>query len=483
VSQRKWKTALALPGMIHKKMVGKAKESADFRSAEGVRFGAWVGLAVVAGVVLRLWLIAHAARIAGDTLLYGDIARNLLTHGVYGFTVSGHAPRPTLIRVPGYPLFLAACFRVFGVEHYQPVLHLQVLLDMATCGLTSGLAGRLFGRRAAMAALWMGALCPFTASYVAAPLTETLSLFCIAVVFYGIERWRAGGMGFNRWLWVVGVGLAYAVLLRPEQGLLAAAVVPAMLWMVCGGRWRAALPVVAVAICVVLPLVPWTMRNWRTFHVLQPLAPRSATDPGELVPSGFDRWYRTWGIDFASTEEVYWNYDSDEIEVSNLPPRAFDSESQYARTAALLEEYDATTRVTAAIDGRFAALAGERVAADPVRYYVALPVARLLNMLLRPRLEMLEIPLEWWRWPAHKAQTAFAAGYGALNLAYLVVAGFGVTAWRRRGWDALGWSMVGYVGLRCALLLTLDNSEPRYTLELFPVLFVWGAAVWGRSDS
>jgi Dolichyl-phosphate-mannose-protein mannosyltransferase len=473
--------------MIHKKMVGKAKESVDFRSAERVRFGAWVGLAVVAGVVLRLWLIVHAARIAGDTLLYGDIARNLLTHGVYGFTVSGHAPRPTLIRVPGYPLFLAACFRVFGVGHYQPVLYLQVLVDMATCGLASGLAGRLFGRRAAMAALWMGALCPFTASYVAAPLTETLSLFCIAVVFYGIERWRAGGMGFNRWLWVVGVGLAYAVLLRPEQGLLAAVVVPAMLWMVCGGRWRggavawrAAMPVVAVAICVVLPLVPWTMRNWRTFHVLQPLAPRSATDPGELVPSGFNRWYRTWGIDFASTEEVYWNYDSDEIAVSDLPTRAFDSESQYARTAALLEEYDATTRVTPAIDDRFAALARERVAADPVRYYVTLPVARLLNMLLRPRLEMLEIPLEWWRWPAHKAKTAFAAGYGALNLAYLVVAGFGVTAWRRRGWDALGWSMVGYVALRCALLLTLDNSEPRYTLELFPVLFVWGAAVWGR---
>jgi len=169
--------------------------------------------------------------------------------------------------------------------------------------------------------------------------------------------------------------------------------------------------------------------------------------------------------------------------VSDLPGRAFDSESQYARTAALLNEYDDTTRATASIDGRFAALARERVAVDPVRYYVALPVARLLNMLLRPRLEMLEIPLEWWRWSAHKAQTAFAAGYGALNLAYLVVAGFGVMAWRRRGWDALAWSMVGYVALRCGLLLTLDNSEPRYTLELFPVLFVWGAAVWGRSDA
>ena len=71
----------------------------------------------------------------------------------------------------------------------------------------------------------------------------------------------------------------------------------------------------------------------------------------------------------------------------------------------------------------------------------------------------------------------------ALNLAYLVLAGVGLVAWRRRGWGALAWSMVGFVALRCALLLTLDNSEPRYTLELFPVLFVWGAAVWLVADS
>jgi hypothetical protein len=35
--------------------------------------------------------------------------------------------------------------------------------------------------------------------------------------------------------------------------------------------------------------------------------------------------------------------------------------------------------------------------------------------------------------------------------------------------------MVGFVVLRFALLLTLDNSEPRYTLELFPLLVIWGS--------
>jgi hypothetical protein len=37
--------------------------------------------------------------------------------------------------------------------------------------------------------------------------------------------------------------------------------------------------------------------------------------------------------------------------------------------------------------------------------------------------------------------------------------------------------MLGYVALRCALLLTIDNAEQRYTLEFFPILIVFAAAL------
>ena len=85
----------------------------------------YAALALVAGLALRLWFIGNAARIDGDTLLYGSIARNWMQHGVYGFAQSASGPLPTLIRLPGYPLFLMACFRVFGVEHYAAVMYLQ----------------------------------------------------------------------------------------------------------------------------------------------------------------------------------------------------------------------------------------------------------------------------------------------------------------------------------------------------------------------
>jgi Dolichyl-phosphate-mannose-protein mannosyltransferase len=464
--------------------------------------GLMIAIALVAGLLLRLWFILHAARIAGDTLVYGDIAKNWLDHGVYGFTQTDAPPLPTLIRLPGYPAFLALCFSLFGREHYTAVMLVQAVLDLLTGLILAALAGRLFGGRAFRAALWIATLCPFTASYVAAPLAETLSLTCIALAFYSLHRWlerrqadrnlQAPLRPYNRWLYLLAAWLAYAILLRPEQGLLAAAVLPAMLWATLRpappdrqtGLRRVA-PVLLAAILTVLPLAPWTLRNWHTFHVFQPLAPRYANDPGETVPHGFQRWYRSWAIDFTSTEDVYWNYDGAEVEISDLPSRAFDNNSQFTTTDALLAEYNETARATPALDARFAALAEERIHADPIRYYLALPVARLLNMVFRPRTEMLPIPLEWWKFREYPTQAAIATAFAALNILYFVLAGIGLYRWRGRtrdgvnwnGHPTLAWAMIASIALRCALLLTLDNSEPRYTLEFFPVLIVAIAAL------
>jgi 4-amino-4-deoxy-L-arabinose transferase-like glycosyltransferase len=456
----------------------------------------WVAVALAAGTALRLIFILSAPKLTGDTLLYGDIAKNLLQNHVYGFTVAGHPPRPTLIRVPGYPLFLALCFILFGVANYAAVLYVQLLFDLVTCLLVADLARRLFGQRAGLAALWLAALCPFTANYVAAPLTETLTLFCIALAFYGLHRWSSTNLRYNLWLWITAAALAASILLRPEQGLLPAAIIPAMLFIAWRNR-RASLtaslmPGLIAAICVVLPLAPWAARNWRTFHVVQPLAPRFATDPGEHVPLGFQRWYRTWAIEFASNEYVYWNYDSSDIKITDLPSRAFDSPAQYAETAHLLADYNLTDSDSVAIDARFNTLAAERISGHPLRSYVVLPTARLVNMLLRPRFELTALTLEWWQWNEDRKESTFAFFYAGINLAYMILGVIGFIRWKNlrageslafAGQAPLALAMAAYISLRCALLLTLDNSEPRYTLEFFPILCLCAAIFFKRKEA
>ena len=118
-------------------------------------------------------------------------------------------------------------------------------------------------------------------------------------------------------------------------------------------------------VCVVLAMLPfalWTARNWRVFHVFEPLAPRYATDPGEPTDPGWQRWTKTWCLDFVSTYDIYWSVPGVALDLTKLPSRAFDSPAQFAETAALFDAYNQNGQeLSAEIDAGFARLAEERV--------------------------------------------------------------------------------------------------------------------------
>jgi Dolichyl-phosphate-mannose-protein mannosyltransferase len=430
--------------------------------------------ALAAGAALRVWFIHAFPQIQGDSLLYADIARNWLSHGIYGRSIlhAGALPTiaPTLVRLPGYPGFLALCFAAFGKQNYRAVLYLQVVIDLVSCLLIAGFVRRLRGNRAALLALWLAALCPFTANYVAMPLTETLSVFCVALGLYSF----AAVLARPHWGAVLALAFAwsYGALLRPDGALLAVAFFPALIFYGRSslGLVRSLRIGLLCGLISVLPFAAWTWRNWSTFHVFQPLAPRSATDPGELQAPGFQRWTKTWIADFASTYEVYWNVPGDDIDIRLLPARALDSPADQRATRALLSQYNNDDVLTPSIDAGFAALAAERIRAHPFRYYVTLPSLRLADMWLRPRVEMLNIELRWWQYRLHHVETRISYAYGALNLVYLLAALIGAFYWPR-----FAAAMVAYVVLRSMLLLSIEAPEPRYTLECFPIVIVFAA--------
>jgi len=135
-------------------------------------------------------------------------------------------------------------------------------------------------------------------------------------------------------------------------------------------------------------LLPWTLRNLRTFHRFQPLAPRYANTPEDFVPRGFNRWTKTWIADYVSTEELYWAEPGEEMDFDKLPERAFDSRQQFDATQQVFDDYNANHEIDADLDARFAALATERIQPSPLRYYIRLPLLRMADMWLRPRTEL-----------------------------------------------------------------------------------------------
>jgi hypothetical protein len=434
-------------------------------------------VALLSGAWLRLWFIHTYPQVNGDSLLYGDMAKNLILHGIYGRLQDGSV-HPTLIRLPGYPLFLAACFRIFGMENYHAVLYLQAAVDLATCLLVAGCVRLISGTLQAWIALFLAALCPFTANYVSNALSETLSIFCVALALYGMARLlkKPGAKAVV----ILAFAFSFAALLRPDGALVAIAFVPAIVAYGAsygypagdryGGMRKGLKYAVISGALAVIPFVPWTVRNWNTFHVFQPLAPRYATDPGETTTPGLQRWTKTWLVDFASTYEIYWNVDNDRLDIKAMPSRAFDSASQYEETRQLFEEHNKTNTLTPEMDARLGMLAEERIRANPLRYYLWVPLEKVANMWLRPRVEVLPIELRWWHYWEHYHESYEVFAYEALNLAYLILALVGL--WRR---PPLAGAMLAYMLLRSLLLATIEAPETRYTLECFPMLIALGA--------
>lgn len=445
---------------------------AEVKRGGGPRGNALWWVALAAGLALRLWFFRNPMNPDDDTDVYAELARNLFHHGIYGLAADG-VIHPTLIRLPGYPLFLGLIFALFGNGNFSAVLLAQICLDLLSCWLIASFVREQVSERAGTIAIFLAALCPFTAAYSTIGLTECLSVFAVSLALWSsgqLLRAQAEGRTDPGALLLASTAMALAVLLRPDGALVSVAVVAAIVWY----AWRQGTllgGIKTATLCgtlAVLPLAPWAARNWRTFHVVQPLAPRRVNDPGEYVTYGFYRWMSTWSVDIVSTENVFWNVGTEAIHIEDLPSRAFDSPAERAETAAILGEYNINKTVTPALDAKFAALAQERLRAHPLLCRVWVPALRAADMLLRPRTETLDLDSDWWRFPPPPIQIAETAVLGLINVALVAAALLGIVR-RRVPWVAL---MVIYGALRCALLSTMENSEPRYTLELMPMLMV-----------
>ena len=474
----------------------------------------FLGIAL-AGLALRLCFFVYFPEVTDDSRVYSDLATNWLQHGVYGQT-QGSPPETKVVpvdtRLPGYPAFLAAIFWLFGPGNLKAVLLKQILVDLVTCLIVADLARRVVSERAAEIAFVLAALCPFLANYTAAELTETLSIFFTALALdcavAALHRMQVAGAEVraevrarpwildpaSRNLWAAtGAAIAACILLRPDGGLLLASVLfylAVLAWKRLSTSKSAErknladvlIAGVIVAVFALAPLAPWTIRNFRTLHHFQPLAPRYAQDADEMVARGFNRWVKTWLIDYASVEEIYWSIPDGKIDPEKLPSRALDTSNsnpaEREATLALIAEVNELQDITPEMDARFAKIAAERIRAHPVRYYFVLPLLRIADMWLRPRTEILPPDVRWWEFNDDLKWSVIAVGFGLLGLAYVAAA---LWALLRRP-SAIRWVglFVSFLLVRSAFLGTMENPEPRYTLECYPVVIVLASAMLAK---
>ncbi len=369
--------------------------------------------------------------------------------------------------------------------------------------LTSAAEGVTTNRRVRTAALWLAVLCPFTANYTAAPLTEVFAVFwtglasCVLVL--ALRRVKKPDFlvknshmrlrsSVEYTALAAGLLVGAGTLFRPETPILliAAALVFGGLFFISRDIKRWILTSLAMALGCLMILSPWALRNMVTLGDPQFLAPKYSNLPGELVPKGFMAWEKTWLFRVRDCYLVPWRLNEEAIFADDIPARAFDSAEEKQRVATILEQYNNDFALTPEEDAAFAQLARERTARHPLRTYLWLPMARAVAIWFTPRIELLPIsghvfPLQQMREddPVDQEVTIL---FFALNLFYVGLGVWGAARlWRSNSVarPAVAF-LVLFILIRTAFLTTLETPEPRYVLVCFPALIAMGAQGFAR---
>src|SRR5262249_10535159 len=170
---------------------------------------------------------------ADDGRVYARLALNVLEHRSYSLNTE-EPYSPTLIRVPGYPLFIAAVYAAFGHGNNRAVRVVQAVLDTVTFWLVALLAVtwspadwlREKRRMLVLIALGVAVSCPFPAIYVATILSETCATLFITLCALAASLAISSRSPRKTTVWwaISGLAAGLATMIRPDGAIFIAAV-------------------------------------------------------------------------------------------------------------------------------------------------------------------------------------------------------------------------------------------------------------------
>ncbi|MBR2568536.1 MAG: glycosyltransferase family 39 protein [Paenibacillus sp.] len=222
----------------------------------------WITIALIVlifalATFLRIdFLVSVNHKVTHDSVHYDAMVRQLLEKGVYAYKDT----EPNAKVTPGYPLFMAAIYKLVDYEHNDPfptIRYTQVVISLITLWLLYCIAKRLGGTKVGLVALFIGAIYPSFVWSNGAILTETLAtLFFMTFVYLQLIVFEKKTRTYAV---LSGAAMGLLVLTRPEFLIL---LLPIYVFYFLWKREKQTLKLLLFTVIgTSVVLSPWVIRN------------------------------------------------------------------------------------------------------------------------------------------------------------------------------------------------------------------------------
>lgn len=198
-----------------------------------------------------------------DSVHYDAIGLNLALG--QGFSLDGE--KPTALRGPVYPLFLAGIYALAG-HNYQAVWAVQVILHLVNCWLIFLLAKTAYREQVGLAAALLYALYPAFAFYPGLIMTETVTLsLLLAAMLLLAQAVRRDSLALST---ISGLFLGLATLCKPTTLLFPLFL--GLIWLIQKRGHALVRYGLLLTLSMILVIAPWTIRNYLAFGKVVPVS-------------------------------------------------------------------------------------------------------------------------------------------------------------------------------------------------------------------
>ena len=206
--------------------------------------------------IVVVYVIAHRHHaVVGDQYEY-DLQGRFFVDGKWWWSTTPFGiPHASAWKAPLYPAWVGFWYAIIGEGHTR-VEMVQALLAPVTVLLTWLLARRLFTPRVAIAAALVVTVFPLAWEFYGGLYAEALAVpLTVLLLLLFLDREPTPRMAV-----LVGLVLGVGLLVRPTSFFLGAGIAAA--WIVAAGWRRGVAMTVLSAVCALLVVAPWTVRNY-----------------------------------------------------------------------------------------------------------------------------------------------------------------------------------------------------------------------------